>query len=242
MTAIFNILMTAALMWQEPNPEVFIGQLYPSGNVYVKSFSGRRPSASELLLVPVVNDRPPFNATLVNETMQPAYIPAIEAMDDQHDSCGSLQPRKLDISLEYLSDEFFDSMIDYCETNEDVAMYRASPSAFSYMVLGFRRDTPLMNVRIVEGPRPMTPTEVQQVTEQKAEAARIASECTTEPAYLDSAARLLEAEIGDDRTLRLSSYKTPGCAGHLATIYIIDILRGTTVLTTFQLTQNQGLL
>jgi hypothetical protein len=174
--------------------------------------------------------------------VQPAYIPAIEAMDDQHDACGSLQPRKLDIALEYLSDEFFDSMIDHCETNEDVAVYRGAPSAFSYMVLGFPVGTPLTNIRIVEGPRPMSPAEEQQVAGQKAETAKIATECTTEPAYLDSAARLLETGIGDGRTLRLSSYKTPGCAGHLATIYIVDIMRGARVLTTFQLIQNQGLL
>jgi len=42
--------------------------------------------------------------------------------------------------------------------------------------------------------------------------------------------------------LRLSSYKNPGCAGHLSTIYLIDILRGNTVLTSLQLVQNQGVL
>jgi hypothetical protein len=57
---------------------------------------------------------------------------------------------------------------------------------------------------------------------------------------VDSAARLVEATIGRGMTLRLSSYKTPGCGGHLTTIYILDILRGQEVVQTFKTSQNHG--
>src|SRR5262249_34678769 len=124
-------LSLAVLLLQQPaldtlKDQVFIGQVYPSGNVYVKSFFSNRVWPKELSLVPLVNDRPSTKALVVSDTMQPAYIPAIEGMDDQHDPCGPLPARPLDLSFEYLSDEFFDSMIDYCETNEDVAVYRTS--------------------------------------------------------------------------------------------------------------------
>jgi hypothetical protein len=240
LSLVFLLLQQPAL--ETLKDQVFIGQVYPSGNVYVKSFSPTKTWPKELSLVPLVNDKPPARAPLVSETMQPAYIPAIEGMDDQHDPCGPLATKSLDLSFEYLSDEFFDGMIDYCETNEDVAVYHTAPSQFSYTVLGFNPDVALNNVRLVEGLRPTTPAEEQQAIEEKRQNAKIAKDCTTVPAYIDSAARFLEAELANGLTLRLSSYKNPGCAGHLSTIYLIDILRENTVLTTFQLVQNQGVL
>jgi hypothetical protein len=234
-------IAVAALLFQQPSPDalsarIFIGQVYPSGNVYMKPFAtGEWPK--EITLVPLVNDRPTAKASLSSETMQTAYIPALEGMDDQHDPCGSLPSKKLDTAFEYLSDEFFNSMVDYCESSEDVALYRTATSQFSYMVLGFAPDAPLQNVVFLEGPRPMTPAEKEQLSKEQ-----VPADCSTVPAFIDSAARLLEAGIGSGLSVRLSSYKNPGCAGHLSTIYIIDVLRGNSVLTTFQLIQNQGLL
>jgi hypothetical protein len=235
------------LLLQQPvvdnlRSQVFIGQVYPSGNVYVKSLSSNRDWPKELLLVPLVGDRAASKALLVSQTMQPAYIPAIEGMDDQHDPCGPLPTKPLDLSFEYLSDEFFDGMIDYCETNEDVAVYHTVPSQFSYTVLAFSPEVALENIRLVEGPRPVTAAEGQQAAEEKRQIEKIAKDCTTVPAYIDSAALFLEAGLGNGMTLRLSSYKNPGCAGHLSTIYLVDVLRGDAVLSTFQLVQNQGVL
>ena len=51
--------------------QVFIGQVYPSGNVYVKSFSGTRVWPKELSLVPLVNDRPSSKAPLVPKQCSP---------------------------------------------------------------------------------------------------------------------------------------------------------------------------
>lgn len=240
-------LSLALLLLQQPaigqlKDQLFIGQVYPSGNVYVKSFSGNRVWPKELSLVPLVTDRSPSKAPLVSQTMQPGYIPAIEGMDDQHDPCGPLPTKALDISFEYLSDEFFDGMIDYCETNENVAVYRTAASQFSYTVLAFNSDVAFDNVRVVEGPRPMTDAERQGAEEEKRQTEKIAKDCTTVPAYIDSAALFLEAGLANGITLRLSSYKNPGCAGHLSTIYLVDIIRANAILTTFQLVQNQGVL
>src|SRR5262245_12889383 len=247
MNYLYAGLSLALLLIQQPGidqlkDQLFIGQVYPSGNVYVKSFSENRVWPKELSLVPLVVDRPSSKAPLVSERRQPAYIPAIEGMDDQHDPCGPLPAKALDLSFEYLSDEFFNGMIDYCETNEDVATYHSEPSQFSYTVLAFSSDVVFDNVRLVEGPRPMTDAERQRAEEEKRQTEKIAKDCTTVPTYIDSAALFLEAGLANGITLRLSSYKNPGCAGHLATIYLIDLIRGNTVLTTFQLVQNQGVL
>jgi hypothetical protein len=244
---LYGGLSLALLLMQQPGidqlkDQLFIGQVYPSGNVYVKSFSENRVWPKELSLVPLVTDRPPSKSPLFSERMQPAYIPAIEGMDDQHDPCGPIPAKALDLSFEYLSDEFFNGMIDYCETNEDVAVYHTEPSQFSYTVLAFNSDVVFDNVRGVEGTRPMTDAERQRTEEEKRQTEKIAKDCTTVPTYIDSAALFLEAGLANGITLRLSSYKNPGCAGHLATIYLIDLIRGNTVLTTFQLVQNQGVL
>jgi hypothetical protein len=251
MTIGYAGLSLALLLLQQPpsnelinhlKDQVFIGQVYPSGNVYVKSFSGDRSWPKELSLLPLVIDRSSSKAALVSETMPPAYIPAVEGMDDQHDPCGPLERKALDLSFEYLSDEFFDGMIDYCEANEDVAIYRTSPSQLSYTVLGFDPDIAFDNVRVVEGPRPMTAAEEKQAAEVRRQTETNAADCTTVPTYIDSAARFLEVGIGNGLTLRLSSYKNPGCAGHLSTIYLIDIIRASTVIMTFHLVQNHGVL
>ena len=42
--------------------------------------------------------------------------------------------------------------------------------------------------------------------------------------------------------MRISTYENPGCAGHLATIYVLDILNRGVVLDTLLLSQYQGVL
>ena len=85
----------------------------------------------------------------------------------------------------------------------------------------------------------MTPAEEQEISRQKSELQK-EGECSTTPAFADSAVRLVEAATASGFTLRLSAYKTPGCAGHLATIYILYVLRGQDLIQTFQTSQNHG--
>ena len=67
--------------------------------------------------------------------------------------------------------------------------------------------------------------------------------CTTEPRWIDSATILLTASITNSRsTIRLSSYQTPGCAGHLSTIYVLDILTSGREPRRFEFRHSQGLL
>ena len=51
------------------------------------------------------------------------------------------------------------------------------------------------------------------------------SECSTVPQFLDAAKVLLTATLAQSNiTIRLSSYMTPGCAGHLSEIYVLDVI------------------
>lgn len=141
--------------------QVFIGQAYPSGNVYLKSFAGDK-WPTELSLTPLVSD-PNANRVLKvvfsNGGVQAVYIPALEGMDDLHDPCGSQEARKPDPAFLYLSDDFFDAMIDHCEPPDGLAVYRSSPSRFSFKVLAISPEISLTDIRYVTGDRPMTSAE-----------------------------------------------------------------------------------
>jgi hypothetical protein len=233
---------------------IFIGQAYPSGNVYVRAFFGgtnqrRDQWPKDLVLIPLIEDRAVLTdstrqASLFSETAPAVYVPALEGMDDQHDSCGSGQPKASNRDAQYLSDDFFDALIDHCETNEDVAIYHSSASKYSLKVLGFSPDMALTDIRYVTGLRPMMSGDQRELEQEKQALQKIenASKCTTVPVFIDAATRLIEAQTGNGRALRLASFKSPGCAGHLATTYILDVLQNGTVLTTIRLTQNHGVL
>ena len=245
---IASCLTTAQITQPEPEPlaaTIFVGQVYPSGSAYLKAFDDSKPSwPRTVLLAPLLGQpaqsRPtPVEATLSRTTVAPDYIPGVEGMDDEHRACGTVPPKQKNAALKYQSDDFFDAVFDYCAANEGVSLYRSSVSPSSVKVLAFSPEMPLTNVRMVSGRRPVSSKEKQEVATQKREMER-AGPCTTTPVFMDSAVRLLEAEAGNRLTVRLSSYKTPGCAGHLATIYILDFLRGQDLIRTFQTSQSHG--
>jgi hypothetical protein len=68
-------------------------------------------------------------------------------------------------------------------------------------------------------PRPMTEAESKDLVKEPPN-----KDCTTTPAYLDSAKEIVSAKIkGTPLNIRISEYSNPGCAGHLAFIYILDV-------------------
>ena len=227
---------------------LYVGQVYPSGNAYLKPLAGEQHAGRNLpksvFLLPLSSDSvvlrtPPTEAALASATVNFDYIPRLEGMDRDHLACGPGAPRKKNAIFRYLSEDFFDAVFDYCDDNDDVSLYRSSPLSYSVKVLAFSSEVDLINTRLVSGPRPVTPAEEQEISRQKIEL-RKGGECSTTPAFADSAVRLLEAATASGFTLRLSAYKTPGCAGHLATIYILDVLRGQDLIQTFQTSQNHG--
>ena len=236
----------------QPTPEfiaarLFVGQVYPSGNAYLKSLAGEHAGGNlpkSVFLLPLSGDSvvlrtPPAEAALTSATVNFDYIPRLEGMDKDHLPCGPGAPRKKNATFRYLSEDFFDAVFDYCDDNDDVSLYRSSPLSYSVKVLAFSSEVDLIDTRLVSGTRPVTPAEEQEISRQKSDLQK-EGECSTTPAFADSAVRLFEAVTASGFTLRLSAYKTPGCAGHLATIYILDVLQGQERIQTFQTSQNHG--
>ena len=223
---------------------VFIGQAYPSGNTYVRAFPIRKaavnwPKSILLVTLPGRAGTPlqSYEADFVSAQVRPSYIPGVEGMDDQHAACGAEFRKKYDATIVYLSEDFFNASFDYCDPNEGVAMYRAKPLPFSVKVLAFPSEIRIVDPRSLTGTRPPTREELQEIARQKAEPAR---GCTTTRTFMDSATRLFQGNFDNRMSVRLSAYKSPGCTGHLSTIYLLDVFRGQELLRTFQASQNHG--
>jgi hypothetical protein len=241
---------------------VFIGQAYPSGNVYLECFhrkAGYQPVwPKELLILPLGDTKSVLGKTqmkasfvkvmkdgLKDNIIQSIYIPGVEGMDDSHESCGLGEVKKVE-QYKYISGDHFDAMSDHCEPNEGVGIYRTDSSKYSFLVLGIDPGIAVSDLKLLSGNRPLTPADRQEIVKQKSEDKKAAAqygECTGDPAYIDSATQI--AEIGlaqDDLRLRVSTYETPGCGGHLYSIYILDVLRGNMALSKFEARRYRGAL
>jgi hypothetical protein len=113
--------------------KVFIGQAYPSGNVYLKRFSddlnNPSPSPKGLLILPLGNTKnavekkieATFVKTVEGKTEEEngykiakyLYFPGDEGMEgpDDHNSCGLGVIKKVE-SYEYLSGDFYRTVFD----------------------------------------------------------------------------------------------------------------------------------
>ena len=242
---------------------IFLGQIYPSGNIYLTSFSEKAGDASfwpkEISVFGLGTDKAdtgkPVKASFVkvmaskieDNVILSIYIPGFEKMDDEHYFCG-IGKNKKDPNFKYLSHDFFYAVLDNCEMNDGIALYHTSPSKkYSYMVIAFGSQIQLSDYRIFlrNQKRPLTSDEQKEVIKAKQEAEKSSDdyECTTVPAYLDSAVQLFSAELaGTDIQLRVSTYDTPGCAGHWASVYILDFLKGNKLLRTIEHVQYRGVI
>jgi hypothetical protein len=255
------LAQTAAVQVDAVGQYVFIGQAYPSGNVYLRPFSGGSGAAAKTLwpegvsLIPLgearVNLPSVRRGTLdrvlasrtENDIVKSMYIPAVEGMDDSHAPCGLGQVSSPNPAHELISGDFFRAIFDHCEPNDGVAVYRTTRSNYSALTIGVADNISLLGHKVIldKRPRPLTLSEKQEVDRQKAEAAM--KDCSTNPAYLDKAVQLFEATLKEGNlTLRVSTYETPGCAGHVTSIYVLDVLRAGELVKTFELSQYQGAL
>ncbi len=239
---------------------LFVGQAYPSGNVYLRPFSGNSkiksfwPDGVSLIALGRVGpdlssirhgmlDRVLASRT-ENDVVKSIYIPGVEGMDESHEPCGLGEINHEDPAHELISGDFFRTFSDHCESNDGVAVYRTTGSNYSVMVIGVAGSVSLVSHKVIVDKllRPLTPSEKDEIDRQKAESAKTGQrECSSNPSYLDAAFQIFEASIRQGNlTLRVSTYDNPGCAGHLATIYVLDVLRSGEVLKKFEFSQYQG--
>ena len=246
--------------------KVFIGQAYPSGNVYLECFSDKKTDCiqlwpKELIILPLgdagsVLGKTQMNASFVKIMKDglrknvglSTYIPGIEGMDkDQHGSCGLGESKSVD-QYKYISetsDDYFYAMPDYCESSEGIGVYRAAGSKYSFLVLGIDPGVAVAGLKALSGKRPLTAADQQEIAKEKMtdKEAEAGPACTTNPAYIDSATQVAEISLADgDLRLRLSTYDNPGCHGHLANIYVLDVLQHNALLRKLEVYRTLGVL
>jgi hypothetical protein len=194
-----------------------IGQAYASGNVFVGGFveDEKRTWPARLTMTPLRDGGPaPAAAEFVREVVldsdEQYYFP-------QREDGGSAGP-----------DDLFSTIDAAAVTDRNLARYRTFDKIVeSKSIIAWDDRLAVIDlVRPATGQlRPLTEAERQEVAADKLNAKPKGFECTTEPRFLDSARVILTGKIAKTSiSIRLSRYETPGCAGHLSEIYVLDIL------------------
>jgi hypothetical protein len=174
------------------------------------------------------------------------YIPGVEGMDKyDHASCGLGESKSVD-QYKYISEktsDYFYAMSDYCEPSEGIGVYRTAATNYSFLVLGIDPRIAVANIKLLSGNRPLTSADRLEIASMKKEQRKDAIECTTNPAYIDSAIQIAEISLAEGNLrLRVSTYETPGCLGHMASVYILDLLQGNSVLRKLEVDRIRGVL
>lgn len=209
--------LEAQLTAEQIAQAIVIGQAYTSGNVYVGGFLGdveQREWPQRITTVALrVPDTQPVSAdfirTLPPDSEEQFYF-------TRKEDGGSAGP-----------DDLFSTIDSMVVTDPHLALYRAAGKrARPIAIFGWNEQLPVVDIRFrdVGRPRPVTEAERLEIAADR-KTALPASECTTEPRFLDSAETMFTATIAKTSfRLRLSTYQNPGCAGHLAEIYVLDVL------------------
>jgi len=242
--------------------KIFIGQAYPSGNVYLECFRSKTECQSswpkELVILPLGDTSSALGKTrmkasfvkvmkddLKNDGVRSIYIPGAEGMDADHESCGLGDIKKVE-HHKYISEplrDYFYAMVDHCEANAGVGIYQTAASTYSFAVLGIDPSIAVTGLRLLSGQRPVTPAERQEIDKEKRQRKAAGIECSTDPAYSDSATQIAEISLAEgDLALKVSTYETPGCDGHLSSVYILDVLQRDVLLRKLEVYRNQGAL
>jgi hypothetical protein len=196
---------------------IVIGQAYTSGNVYLGGFTGTEPREWPKRVT--VNALRTPNALPLAADFTRALAPDSEELFSfpQREDGGSAGP-----------DDLFSTIDSMSVTDANIAIYRSTARVAKPLpVFGWDEGLTMTDVsfRNNGARRPMTSTERLQIAEEKRASTPRDVECTTEPRFLDAATVILDARVGKTKTtIRLSTYATPGCAGHLSEVYVLDVL------------------
>lgn len=196
---------------------IVIGQAYTSGNVYLGGFAGdqqrewpKRVTLTALKTPQALPLTAGFTRRLAPDSEELFYFP-------QREDGGSAGP-----------DDLFSTIDSMMVTDPNVALYRAAAKVVKPLaVFGWDEGLSITGVsfRSSGAPRPTTGAERMEIAQQKQASTPKDFECTTEPRFLDAAAVILTARVAKTKTaIRLSTYATPGCAGHLSEVYVLDVI------------------
>lgn len=211
---------------------VVIGQAYVSGNVYVAGFVDTEPRSwpGRIAGVPLDANREgrlaaDFFRTVAQDSEEHYWFPQREA--------------------DSFADDVFATIDRAAIEDRNLARYRASigpDQPVAFFGWGERLELSDISHRSSGQPRPVTAAEREQIAADR-KAIPKDVECTTVPQFLDDAKIILTAKIANAAlVIRLSKYSTPGCAGHLADIYILDVITPGEDPRRFEFRHYQGVL
>lgn len=212
---------------------IVVGQAYPSGNVYVAGFieDEPRPWPGRLVGVPLNPDRA--------ERITADFFRIVAQDSEEH---YYFAQREADT----FEDDVFATIDRAAITDRNLARYRAPvPSDRAVSFFGWDDRVELVDVshRSRGQARPATVREREEIAADRMKSIPKDFECTTVPQFLDDAKIILTAKVANTKlSIRLSKYSTPGCAGHLADIYVLDVIEPGRDPRRFEFLHYQGVL
>ena len=194
---------------------IVIGQAYVSGNIYIAGFDDdeKRSWPRRITLVPLQEPGTPlfadFFRTVTQDSEEQYYFPRRETVGDVSEP------------------DIFSTVDRAALEDRNLARYRAEDGVQrSVAVFGWNAALPLTDISFSEKGqlRPTTPSERREIDADRKSIPKD-FECTTVPQFLDSAKVILTAKVAKSNlSIRVSQFVTPGCAGHLSEIYVLDVL------------------
>ena len=225
---------------------VLLGQVYPSGNLYLLPF--RKTENDRVVWPKTVVLRPLRRLSRVEGTLGRGGYGFVRVLNETGSSIVSFTEleRQRHPGLEYLDTaDFYDTASDMSLADSDVGQYRGSGSGrYSCQVVAVGDS--LVADGVVYAParlkRPLTKEEEREVAQSKKRMEK-ESECTTVPAFLDDAVQLVGFKIkGTAYSVRVSRYTNPGCGGHVSLIYALDVLQDGALRGRYELYHYWGVL
>lgn len=221
--------------------QVYVGMVYPSGNIYLKSFFDSKKTklvwAPKVLAYPlkIVNQYSPkieyrLYLAKLQGPVTDVYIPGVEGLDEEHNKSCGWKHKMLHKKFAHVPD-FFSTIADHCETEIDVSRYtikEKNTGPAHVIALDAALEPDQLDMQAVSAKRPVTPAEKSEIEKEKLKfrTENPNYECNTNIKYLDEAQQIVVIKLKQSgRQLRLSSYDNPGCAGHLITVWILDLLQ-----------------
>jgi hypothetical protein len=239
---------------------IFLGQAYPSGKIYLESvplpnsnqsvddyrakfhwadsisfhaLSSADPGSAQARQAKFSNVLHDDRVDLGSNTFQlkSIDIPEVESMKDGFDSATDKIKESKNPEFQYLGGEYFCSS----NPNEGIGVYKTvGLKKVSFSVIAFSKELALSDITHPNRRRPMTPAEAASVKKDKEEEKTHQDDCPTVPAYIDEAVVLLSAKIiNSPWSIRISNYDNAGCGGHLASIYLIEFMKDGDVVKTY---------
>jgi hypothetical protein len=219
-----------------------LGQAYFSGNVYLKAFkTNSKPSWSNQITFVALKGRRE-KTSLMKYQAEFAKVINVGEIDSFVNFPESEKEGMLDNAV---SEDFFETF-DQAPEDENVGLFKTERELnSSFPVFAFGKTIEIAEIAYMSqnAARPLTLKEKHEVARLKEKKKRETKnvECTTNPAFLNSAKQILTFNIKNTNyTGRISHYSDPGCLGHLSDIYILDVMEDKILKQSFQLFHYQG--